>query len=503
MLSAFANCFSIPELRQRILFTLGILAIVRIGAAIPIPGINASLLNMYFDQIVNQQATNNVVGLINIFSGGALQNCAIFSLGIMPYISASIMMQLLTVVIPTLGKMVREEGGRQKINQYTRLLTLALCTIQGYFLAITLQNPETNPFLSGIGELIAREGTELVPNPGAGFIFTVIVTNMAGTMLLVWLGEQITDRGVGNGISLIITVGILASLPAALASAYSVFFGVQNDRANPLLVVILIAFLIIVIAGVVAVTQAQRKIRVDYAKRIIGRKMYGGQTSYLPLKVNYSGVLPIIFAQTILMFPSMLLGFVPNEVLSDWPWVATFAYSLERGSLHYIILAAMILFFSYFWVATQFNPIQIADDLKKNGGYIPGIRPGQPTAEFLDYTMSRLTLAGAFFLTVLAVLPQLINLNLGIPFITASFFGGTSLLISVGVLLDTMRQIETYLFQKNYEGFLKKGRIRGRSAVPLPLSPNVVSNELLVWLWTVIAVLVVLSAAAAAFQRIN
>jgi preprotein translocase subunit SecY len=503
MLSAFANCFSIPELRRRLIFTLGIIVIVRIGAAIPIPGINASLLNMYFDQIVNQQATNNVVGLINIFSGGALQNCAIFSLGIMPYISASIMMQLMTVVIPSLGKMAREEGGRQKINQYTRYLTLALCVVQGYFLAITLQNPETNPFLSGIGEIIASQGKELVPNPGIGFIFTVIITNMAGTMLLVWLGEQITDKGVGNGISLVITVGILASLPAALASAYSMFFGVQADRANPLLVVVLIGFLILVVAGVVAVTQAQRKIRVDYAKRVVGRKMYGGQTSYLPLKVNYAGVMPIIFAQTLLMFPNMLMGFIPNEVLTDWPWIATFAASLERGSLHYILLAAMILFFSYFWVATQFNPIQIADDLKKNGGYIPGIRPGQPTAAFLDYTMSRLTLAGAIFLTILAVLPQLINLNLGIPFVTASFFGGTSLLITVGVLLDTMRQIETYLLQKNYEGFLKKGRLKGRTAGSVPLSSNVASSESLAWLWTIIAILVVLGAAAAAFQRIN
>lgn len=503
MLSAFANSFAIPELRRRLLFTLGIIVIVRIGASIPIPGINAALLNTYFDQVVNQMATNNVVGLINIFSGGALQNCAVFSLGIMPYISASIMMQLMTVVIPSLGKLSREEGGRQKITQYTRYLTLLLCVVQGYFLAITFQNPESNLFLGGIGEIIAREGQELVPNPGAHFIFTVILTNMAGTMLLVWLGEQITDRGVGNGISLVITVGILASLPAALAQGYSLFFGVQADRSNPLLVVVLIAFLLLVIAGVVAVTQAQRKIRVDYAKRIVGRKMYGGQTSYLPLKVNYAGVMPIIFAQTILMFPSMLLNFIPNDIRAEWTWIDAFSRSLESGSLHYILLAGMILFFSYFWVATQFNPIQIADDLKKNGGYIPGIRPGQPTAEFLDYTMSRLTLAGAVFLTVLAVIPQLINKTMGIPFITASFFGGTSLLISVGVILDTMRQIETHLLQKNYEGFLKKGRLKGRSATGLPISPHVASRESLVWLWAVIAVLVVLGAAAAAFQRLN
>jgi preprotein translocase subunit SecY len=500
MLSAFTNSLRIPELRRRILFTLALIVVIRAGAAIPCPGINVPLLQAYFEQMVNNQAAGSIVGLVNIFSGGALENCAIFSLGIMPYISASIMIQLMTVVLPRLGKMAREEGGRQKITQYTRYVTLVLCLIQGYLLALGFQNPENNPFLHGITDVIRAKGMTLVADPGASFIFFVILTNMAGTMLLMWLGEQITDRGIGNGISVVITVGIAARLPAALAQGWQKFVptGASADQLSPLLIVLLLAFLFAVIAGVVAVTQAMRKITVQYAKRVVGRKMYGGQSSYLPLKVNYSGVMPIIFAQTILMFPSFLLSFVPNPS----PELRGFIVSLEGGSLHYLFYAGMILFFSYFWVATQFNPIQIADDLKKHGGFIPGIRPGQPTAEFLDFTMTRLTLAGAVFLTVLAVLPQLLSRMLGIPYLTASFFGGTSLLIIVGVMLDTMRQVETHLLQRHYDGFLKKGRLKGRSTrMPPSATTAGASTDTVLWMWVGIGVLLILAATAMIVAR--
>jgi preprotein translocase subunit SecY len=489
MLSAFVNCFRIPEVRKRILFTLGMIVIIRLGAAIPVPGINAPLLREYFDSIVNTASSNSVVGLVNIFSGGALENCAIFSLGIMPYISASIMIQLMTIVIPQLGKMAREEGGRQKITQYTRYVTLILCVIQGWLLAQGFLYPDKNPFLSGIDDVIRRTGQDLVLHKDFTFSFFVILTNTAGTLLLMWLGEQITERGIGNGISVVITVGIAARLPAAIAQAWQKFVPSGGNAAelNPFLLVLLIAFMIIVVAGVVAITQATRRVSIQYAKRQVGRQMYQTPASYLPLKVNYSGVMPIIFAQTILMFPGFLLGFIPNPGATlQW-----FTNSLSHGTLHYVMYALMILFFSYFWVATQFNPIQISDDLKKAGGFVPGVRPGQPTAEFLDFTMTRLTLAGAIFLMVLAILPQLMSQSLGVPSLTAQFFGGTSLLIIVGVMLDTMRQLETYLLQKQYDGFLKKGRVKARTNLPQGAQNQAPSNDTLVWIGLVVAVIVI------------
>ena len=341
---------------------------------------------------------------------------------------------------------------------------------------------------------------DLVLNPGPGFIFYVVLLNMTGTMLLMWLGEQITDRGIGNGISVVISIGILARLPAALAQGWQKFVPTAGsvDQLSPFLVVLLLAFLFIVVSGTVAVTQAVRKISVQYAKRVVGRKVYGGQTSYLPLKVNYSGVMPIIFAQTILMFPSFILSFWPHPS----PALRAFIVSLEQGTLHYALYAGMILFFSYFWVATQFNPIQIADDLKKNGGFIPGVRPGQPTAEFLDYTMTRLTLAGAVFLTVLAVLPQLLSRMMGIPYMTASFFGGTSLLITVGVMLDTMRQVETHLLQRHYDGFLKKGKLRSGRTVNMIQSGNyAASSDAVMWMWTGIGALILIFITVSLVQR--
>lgn len=447
MLSAFVNSFKIPELRQRILFSFGMIFVIRMLAAIPTPGVDAVALREFIAQ-VRATAGGGFLGLFDLFSGGALENCAIGALGIMPNISASIILQLLTAVIPALERLAREgDAGRQKITQYGRYLTIVLCIVQGYAMAVALEHPES------IG--ITRQ---IVMTPGWGFRILTVMTMTTGTMLLMWLGEQITDRGIGNGISLIITVSIISRLPGAVQATVNMF--APGDGAAQFTVFHLVGLLVmifLVVAGVIAVTQAQRKIPVQYAKRVIGRKIYGGQSTYMPLRVNYSGVMPIIFAQAILMFPSKILGMVPMDVFQRMAAAVNFGTPLYN-----VMYALMILFFSYFWVATQFNPIQIADDLKKYGGYVPGIRPGRPTAEFLDKTMTRITLAGAIFLTVIAVLPTVMAQQFRIPWIVASFFGGTSLLIIVGVMLDTMRQIESHLIMRHYDGFLKKGKLRGR-----------------------------------------
>lgn len=499
MISAFTNTFRIPELRNRVLFTLAMLIVVRIGAAITCPGVNAAVIQTWFQSQVDTQSGGNVAALFNIFSGGALENCAIFSLGVMPYISASIMMQLLTAVIPRLGKLAKEEGGRHKVMQYTRYVTILLCILQGYMLARTFENPANNPLLGGIVDTIQRLGVGLVANPGAAFEFMTVVTLTAGTMFLMWVGDQITDRGIGNGMSLIIAVGIAARLPAALIQAWHTFVptGNQGSQVNPLFLVIMIALLVLVIAAVICVTQAQRKISVQYAKRVVGRKVYGGQTQYMPLKVNYAGVMPIIFAQALLVFPSTILGQFHGA-----KWATDLANALTSGFVHYLFYGGMIFFFSYFWVATQFQPAQIADDLKKYGGYIPGIRPGRETASFLDNVMTRLTFAGAVFLTVIAILPQLLSHKLNVPYIAAQFFGGTSLLIMVGVVLDTMRQIETHLIQRHYDGFLRKGRIRGRFDSPTGRG-QAVQQDALLWMYVGIAILVVAGVAIFVAQHMK
>jgi len=447
MLSAFANSLRIPELRQRIFFTFGVVFICRLIAAVPTPGVDAVALRAFVDQLHNM-AGGSFVGMFDLFSGGALQNCAVGALGIMPYISASIIIQLMTAVVPTLERLAREgDSGRQKITQYTRYLTVLLCIVQGYAMAVTLENPQA---FGVAGKIVHMEGL--------GFRFLTIVTMTTGTMLLMWLGEQITERGIGNGISLIITIGIVSSLPSAIQKAIAMFQpvdGVVNFtifHAAGLLIMILA-----VIAAVVAVTQAQRKIPVQYAKRVVGRKVYGGQSTYMPLRVNYAGVMPIIFAQAILMFPPKILEMIPVDFFQRMA-----LHLRPDTAVHNILYGLMILFFSYFWVATQFNPVQIADDLKKHGGYVPGIRPGKPTAEFLDRTMTRITLAGAIFLAVIAVIPSIMAVKFRVPWIVAQFFGGTSLLIIVGVMLDTMRQIESHLVTRYYDGFLKKGKLRGR-----------------------------------------
>jgi len=502
MISAFTNTFKIPELRNRVLFTLAVLVVVRIGAAITCPGVNAAVIQAWFDSQVNNMTGGSVAALVNIFSGGALENCAVFSLGVMPYISASIMMQLLTAVIPQLGKIAKEDGGRQKIMQYTRYATIALCLFQGYLLAVSFENPAQNPFLNGIMDTIAKLGVPLVDTTAIGpwqFRFITVATLTAGTMFLMWLGDQITDRGVGNGMSMIITVGIVARLPAALIQAWHTF--VPSDgkasQVSPMVLVLMIAFLVLVIAAVICVTQAQRKISVQYAKRVVGRKVYGGQTQYMPLKVNYAGVMPIIFAQAILVFPST----IANMLFKDSAVAQDVALALTQGWIHYALYGVMIFFFSYFWVATQFQPQQIADDLKKYGGYIPGVRPGKPTADFLDFTMTRLTFAGAIFLTIIAILPQMLSESLRVPYITAQFFGGTSLLIVVGVVLDTMRQVETHLIQRHYDGFLRKGRIRGRYDRTPTGRGEAVQQGALLWLYVGIAALVVAGLAAMLASR--
>lgn len=488
MISAFTNTFKIPELRTRVLYTLAILIVVRIGAAITCPGVNASVIQHWFQSQVNNMSGGSVAALFNIFSGGALENCAVFSLGVMPYISASIMLQLLTAVIPQLGKLAKEDGGRQKIMQYTRYATILLCIFQGYLLAISFENPQSNPFLAGIMDTINTMGVPLVGDPGVAFRVMTVITLTAGTMLLMWLGDQVTDRGIGNGMSMIISVGIVARLPAALIQAWNTFVpsGGQASQVSPMVLVLMIAFLVLVIAAVICVTQAQRKISVQYAKRVVGRKVMGGQTQYMPLKVNYAGVMPIIFAQALLVFPSTIV----NMLFRQSPTANKIAAMLTAGPVHYAVFGAMIFFFSYFWVATQFQPQQIADDLKKYGGYIPGVRPGKPTADFLDFTMTRLTFAGAVFLTVIAILPQMLSQQMNVPYITAQFFGGTSLLIIVGVILDTMRQVETHLIQRHYDGFLRKGRIRGRSDRTPGGRGEAVQQSALLWIYLGIAVLI-------------
>lgn len=461
MLSAFTNCLKIPELRQRILFTLGLIFVARLGANIPLPGVNSQAL---FDFAQAQQASSaSLMGLANMFTGGALMKGAVFGLGIMPYISASIILQLMTAVVPSLARLQQEgDVGRQKISQYTRYLTLIICVVQAVLLLMALMNYPERLFP---GYNMASHGALVLINSNF-FLITSTLFLTAGTTLLVWLGEQITERGIGNGISLLITVGILAEVPRVFAQAIQMFsrpIGADGPQLGVPHAVLMIVLLFAVVAAMVAVTQAQRKIPVQYAKRVVGRKMYGGQGSFLPLKVNYSGVMPVIFASAILMFPQQIFLYIGGASgIRFFQQLST--YFAHGSATYYTAFGLMILIFSYFWVSIMFKPLQIADDLKKNGGYIPGVRPGGPTAQFLDFVMTRLTLAGALFLTAIALFPELLSTLYRIPYGVASFFGGTGTLITVGVLLDSMRQIETFLLQRHYDGFLKKGRTRSRAS---------------------------------------
>ncbi len=455
--NTFSNCFKIPELKSRIIFTLVVLAICRLEAVVRIPGLDGQALADFFN--TKAKEGGGLLGMYSLFTGGALEHCAIGALGIMPYISATIIIQLLTAVIPTLSKLAREEGGRAKLIQYGRYLTVLLCLGQGLVMAIGWENP---------GSLFSGFTGNLVLYSDSHIWFYRLQTTLVlttGTMLLMWLGEQITERGIGNGVSLIITIGILARLPKAAVALKDMFFpgGGVEARFNIGHAMLMIALLVLVIGGIIAITQAQRKVPVQYAQRAVGRKVFAGGTSFMPLRVNYAGVMPIIFAGAILMFPQKILFFLGGHY--KIPLFNQMANFINEGSVAYLVLyGLMILFFSYFWVATQFNELQIADDLKKNGGYIPGVRPGQATSDYLHNAMSRITLAGAVFLTVIAIIPIVMSrvVNPPIPYDVASFFGGTSMLIMVGVMLDTMRQMETHLLMRHYDGFLKKGRLRGR-----------------------------------------
>jgi preprotein translocase subunit SecY len=452
--NTFANCFKIPELKSRILFTIGVLAVVRLTAHVVIPGLNGAALAQYFD--THMQGFGGLLGMYNTFAGGAYENCAVGALGIMPYITAQIILQLMTAVVPQLSKLAREEGGRVKIIQYSRYLTVLLCLGQGVYFARGWLNP-TRQFPGFEGQLVLIQSHVL-------YLITTVIIMTTGTMLLMWLGEQISERGVGNGVSLVITIGIVARLPNAWQGVQDMFFH-QGSQFNAGHGVVLVLLLLGVIAGVIAVTQAQRKIPVQYAQRAVGRKLYSGGTSFMPLRVNYSGVMPIIFAQSILMFPGQIFAWLatsPKVIYfhNQFQWLAMhFSYG---SGLYMLSYALMILFFSYFWVATQFNEIQIADDLKKTGGYIPGVRPGQQTSDYLHRAMSRITLAGGIFLTLIAIIPIFLYRQMNVDQNVANFFGGTSILITVGVLLDTMRQVESHLLMRHYDGFLKKGRLRGR-----------------------------------------
>lgn len=495
MISAFSNTWKIPELRDRILFTLALIVIVRLGVHITLPGVDGFVIKEWLDSIAKQDATNpagGVTAILTIFSGGGLTQAGVFALGIMPYISASIMVQLMTAIVPKFSKLAREDGGRQKITQYTRYITIIIALIQGYFVAQSLTNPESIPYMQGVEKFGL-----LVPNPSITWLLMTILTIVAGTTLLMWIGDQITEKGIGNGISIIITVNIISALPGALIQAWGFF--TDGDPFKAFMMVGMIALLLFVIAASIAITQAQRRIAVQYAKRVVGRKQFGGQTQYLPLKVNYAGVMPIIFASAVLSLPPMML----NWFFAGEPWAQKLYGELVGGGMWYYILGGIGIFlFSYFWVAMMFQPSQISEDLKRNGGYIPGVRPGKPTAEFLDFTMTRLTFAGAIFLALLFFLPALVGKVVGLPpsSLILQFFGGTSLLIMVGVVLDIMRQVETQLLQKHYDGFLRKGKLKGRYD-RLANQSNAAPRNAIVYLWLVIAILILLGITAMIYQR--
>jgi preprotein translocase subunit SecY len=433
-MSGLRSAVQIPELRKRVLFTLAMLAVYRIGVQVPTPGVNSEALAQYL-----QQTAGNLYGMFNMFSGGALEQFSIFALGIMPYISASIIMNLLTVVIPQLETLKKEgEAGRRKITQYTRYGTIGLSIIQGSFIAI------------GLESAVGQNNEMIVLNPGLQFKLMTVLTLTSGTAFLMWLGEQITERGVGNGISLIIFAGIVAGVPAAIVNSVQL---VRADEIQLFYVPFIVIMMLAVIGFIVYCETAQRRIPISYAKRVVGRRVYGGQSSHLPLKINVSGVIPPIFASSIMIFPTTIGNFIQID------WVQRASAAMSPGTVYYYIcFVVLIVFFCFFYAAIQFKPDDVAENLKKNGGYIPGIRPGKKTAEFIDKVLTRLTVIGAIYLSFICVLPTILISYLNLPF----YFGGTALLIVVGVGIDTISQIESHLVMRNYEGFMKQGRIRGR-----------------------------------------
>ena len=432
-MSAFASIAKIPELKRRILFTMLMLAVYRLGCQVPTPGIDPNALMAFFAQ---QRGT--IFGLFDMFSGGALERLSVFALGIMPYISAAIIIELLKVVIPAIEKLYKEgEAGQKKIKQYTRYGTIVISAIQGLGIAVGLES------MSG-GHL------PVVLHPGWAFRLMTVLTLTSGTAFIMWLGEMITERGIGNGISLIIFAGIVARLPSAIIKSVELM---GTGEIYPILMVLLIVAMVGVVGVIVFVERGQRRIPVQYARRVVGRKMYGGQSTHLPLKVNTAGVIPPIFASSLLMFPATVSSFVHVG------WLKNFMDSLSPGGFyHEMFYVGLIVFFCYFYTAVTFNPVDVADNLKKWGGYVPGLRPGKPTSEYIDRILTRITLGGAIYVSAVCVLPSILIRKFNVPF----YFGGTALLIVVGVAMDTMSQIESHLLTRHYEGFMKKRMSRVR-----------------------------------------
>ncbi len=437
MIQRFTDVFDVPDLRKRVLFTLGAIAVYRLGAVIPIPGINADAIRAIFEA-----QKNSLLGFLNIFSGGALGNFSIFSMGVMPYINASIIMSLLqgAHVLPYLDRLHKEgELGRRKLNSLTRYLTLLLAAFQSFGLTIA------------VTKMPSPGNIPVVSNPDWGFYMMTVLTLTAGTIFIMWLGEQMTEKGIGNGISLLIFAGIVERIPAALYNEISL---VRMEEKGLLSEIFVLALLVAVILSVVWVETAQRKIPVQYAKRVVGRKMYGGASSYLPLKVDQSGVIAVIFAVSLLTVPMTVVTFAPQA-----PWAAKMMEWFSGGNwLYQLLYAALVVFFCYFYNSVSINPTDLAENMKKSGGFVPGIRPGEPTAKYIEWVLERITLGGALFVAAIAVMPDYMRTQFNVGF----FFGGTSLLIVVGVALDTMGQLEAHLIMRHYEGFLKKGRIQQR-----------------------------------------
>ncbi|MFO7447806.1 MAG: preprotein translocase subunit SecY [Ignavibacteriaceae bacterium] len=437
----FRNIFKIHELRQRILYTLALLFIVRLGSHITLPGIDTALLA----EAMANKTSDNLLGLYDLFAGGAFSNVAIFALGIMPYISASIIIQLAGAVVPYFQKLQREgEEGRKKITQLTRYGTVVISAFQSIGI------------VTGVVMPLSVNGMPVIPAEVSGFGFVVqsVILMTAGVVFMMWLGEQITEKGIGNGISLIIFINIINRFPFAILDEIRL---ISAGTRNIVIEIVILSFMVLIIAGIVLVTQGTRRIPVQYAKRVVGRKVYGGVTQYIPLRVNTAGVMPIIFAQAIMFIPSTVLSFFP-----DSEFMQTVAGYFDYTSFTYsAVYAVMIIFFTYFYTAIAFNPQDVAENMKKQGGFVPGIRPGKQTADFIDNILTKITLPGSIFLAIIAILPAFIS-RLGVSGSFASFFGGTSLLIMVGVALDTLQQIESHLLMRHYDGFMKSGKLKGR-----------------------------------------
>lgn len=440
MIQSLQNVFKIPELKRRILFTLGILVVYRLGGHVPTPGINTQALAEFF-----VSAQNTLFGLYDMFAGGSFRKATVFALGIMPYISASIIIQLLGAVIPYFQKLQKEgEEGRKKITQYTRYGTVLISVMQAYGVSV---------FLESIP--MSKSGLLVVPDSGLPFRLLTMITMATGTIFIMWLGEQIDDRGIGNGISLIIFIGIIARFPNAVLDEVQQM--VAGNRAL-LTELFLWGLMVLTVAAVVLLTQGTRKIPVQYAKRVIGRKMYGGHSTHIPMRINTAGVMPIIFAQSIMFVPNTLASFFPNSEI-----MATMGSLFDITSwVYWLFYGTLIVFFTYFYTAITFNPVDIADNMRKSGGFIPGVRPGKKTSEFLDYILTRITLPGSIFLAIIAVFPYFIMKYSNVSYNFASFYGGTGLLIVVGVALDTLQQVESHLLMRHYDGFMKSGKVKGR-----------------------------------------